>query len=867
MGNEKRQAPPWEKPMRANWKVQGLARILPLVRVAAVAAALSALPAVAWAVPNQVTVEGILNSSAGGPAPDGTYNLTFAIYKDLAGGVPIWTEAAAAVALKNGQFQWHLGSKVALTPKLLANLTTTYLGIKVESDAELPRLQVLSTAYAMRAAVAEGIDCSGCITAGQIDPTVLSVYAKSAGLAKVATSGLYSDLTGGPDLTGYAKTTALALVATSGKYGDLLNQPALKAVATTGSYTDLLNQPALKPVATTGLYASLTGAPVLKTVATSGLYSDLTGIPVLKAVATSGLYADLTGAPALKAVATTGAYADLTGKPTLAAINSQCGTNLFVKGINADGTLNCGPVTLTSSAVLAALPGDGLNEISNNLISNQFTDSVKGALAIAIPDNNPSGVADTITFPDIGFAQKLTVNLDVVNSDVSTLEILLTDPKGVVYYLCGPVTPAGPTWPAGLPTGTPCGSGASFAKSFGDPALGFVKPITGDLTTWVTKNPVGKWTLKVYDTKFFNNTFDGSIKSWSISLSTLSNKKIQVAGDAIVDGNASLTTATFSGPVVFNDAALFQNNWCPTQPNGERSIVANGVCTPGVGAMMNWANAVNHCAGKKAQLCSGAQTYMLRRAGLMGSNMGSTYQAWIGAYSDNDVGQMNEIVGNVADDPGATATNYAPCCYNATPNRSTDIIVKVAPADKGLRVTHIHDSQDAPFFAAAAHCTSLNSDICDKSQLVYLRTAGKITAAVYWGSSGQDSDGQKEYGAGPMSDDTVLWQGYGYACCASDRTALACPAGSTDKFGVCMAKVVNVGTTWVPAAKDCGAIGAHICSVAESSTLRLNGIITHTSNWSGEYNDCEGQCSGTKGLGAVQNDINPNLSYGYACCM
>lgn len=58
----------------------------------------------------------------------------------------------------------------------------------------------------------------------------------SNGLAAVARSGSYNDLTNKPNL---------ATVATSGSYNDLLNKPTLAAVATSGSYDDLLNKPDL----------------------------------------------------------------------------------------------------------------------------------------------------------------------------------------------------------------------------------------------------------------------------------------------------------------------------------------------------------------------------------------------------------------------------------------------------------------------------------------------------------------------------------------------------------------------------------------------------------------------------------------------
>jgi len=57
----------------------------------------------------------------------------------------------------------------------------------------------------------------------------LAVYATSASLATVATSGSYNDLTGKPDLSVYALSSSLATVATSGSYNDLINKPILAA--------------------------------------------------------------------------------------------------------------------------------------------------------------------------------------------------------------------------------------------------------------------------------------------------------------------------------------------------------------------------------------------------------------------------------------------------------------------------------------------------------------------------------------------------------------------------------------------------------------------------------------------------------------
>lgn len=82
------------------------------------------------------------------------------------------------------------------------------------------------------------------------------------------------------------------------------------------------NTSSLSTVATTGVYSDLTGKPSISTVGTTGSYSDLTGKPSLATVATSGLYSDLTGKPSLATVATSGSYTDLANLPTIPSVPS-----------------------------------------------------------------------------------------------------------------------------------------------------------------------------------------------------------------------------------------------------------------------------------------------------------------------------------------------------------------------------------------------------------------------------------------------------------------------------------------------------------------------------------------------------------------
>lgn len=194
----------------------------------------------------------------------------------------------------------------------------------------------------------------------------------SLGLATVAATGAYADISGTP---------TLATVATSGLYSDLSGTPSLATVATSGAYSDLTGTPTIpsqladlsdvdstvgtpsdgdilvfrsagndfvlesKPAGgsnpalndvtdvtitsvannellaydtTSGEWINQTPTEAgFATVATSGAYGDLSGTPGLATVATSGAYADLSGTPSLATVATSGAYSDLSGTPTL----------------------------------------------------------------------------------------------------------------------------------------------------------------------------------------------------------------------------------------------------------------------------------------------------------------------------------------------------------------------------------------------------------------------------------------------------------------------------------------------------------------------------------------------------------------------
>ncbi len=414
------------------------------------------VPLQAGAVPTTVASVGRLLSSGGAPAADGKYPITFSLFKTELGGLAIWTEPVAAVTVSGGQFQYVLGSTTPLDAKALSGNEPLWLEVKVEPEAALPRVALHSVALALRAGVAEAVDCSGCIGAIALDPAVLQGYVKTASLAKVALTGAFSDLSGGPDLSGYVKAASLANVAQSGQY------------------------------------------------------------------------ADLSGKPAFAAVAASGAYADLNDTPILPKVGAACGSGLVMRGILADGSYDC-----VASLDPNALPADGLNKISNNTLTNQFTDVLANAAPVPIPDNWPKGISDTITVGDIGTVQSLSVSLDLSNSDVSTITVTLTDPAGGSYTL----------WDKSS------GVGGSIKKTWPTPD----KLVAGNLGSWAGKNPKGNWTLQVIDAGVLNNAKDGAINAWSINLTTLSSKK--VSANAVLQTQAGLKLMTAASDPVVCDAS------------------------------------------------------------------------------------------------------------------------------------------------------------------------------------------------------------------------------------------------------------------------------------------------------------------------
>ena len=433
-----------------------------LVACAVVAPLVLAPRPASAAVPALVAIEGVLTGSGAVPVVDGSYDLTVAIYPGEGVANASWQEGPTKVDVVAGRFVLPLGAKTALSASLLAGLQQAWIGVRVGADPELPRVAMRATAYALVAAEAESLACSGCIGSDQLANGAISAAKLGFNYAGASTKGGAAlDLV----CSGCVSSAELSFD------GDIdLAGNSIKAKNGTFS-----------------------GDLVAKTV-TAGTYvgdgSKLTGI---------------------------------------AMPQGTCPNGQVVRGITPDGKLLC---------VDGNLPPDGLDEVSNGLLSNQFIDTISADTKnVPIPDNVGTDGISNLTFPDIGLVQTIKVTVASTNTDFSGLALTLLPPddKGVGYTLCDPCAKDDTTKSLTL-------------------TLPPDKTAKGDLNDWVGKNPKGIWTLKAKDTSFCviqkpgNATLcdtvkktDGLISDWSITIQTLSSKKVAAKADIGVTGNVDVS--------------------------------------------------------------------------------------------------------------------------------------------------------------------------------------------------------------------------------------------------------------------------------------------------------------------------------------
>lgn len=145
------------------------------MRTARMVAVLCSLAAsAAWAGPQILSYQAVLQKSAGSPVADGTYLMRFTFFDAAGGNTPLWTETHASVQVTGGMFSVSLGADTPFGSLFSAH-SDLWLEVAVDInkngsidfwEAYDPRQQLAASAWAMEADRLQGKRSSDFAAAG-----------------------------------------------------------------------------------------------------------------------------------------------------------------------------------------------------------------------------------------------------------------------------------------------------------------------------------------------------------------------------------------------------------------------------------------------------------------------------------------------------------------------------------------------------------------------------------------------------------------------------------------------------------------------------------------------------------------------------
>lgn len=161
-----------------------------------------------------------------------------------------------------------------------------------------------------------------------------------------------------------------------------------------------------------------------------------------------------------------------------------------------------------AAAVAEALRMAGGIPVGNNIITQSSTP------AKAIPDNNPTGIADIINIPNGGTISSVSIDLDLTHTYIGDLVIKLISPRG---------TPA-------ILHDRNGGSAKNIIKTFDAQTTPTITRFNGEPAS-------GNWTIEVVDTA---NIDSGTLNKWTLHIGVGVNQEIEMneaPGITIPDNN------------------------------------------------------------------------------------------------------------------------------------------------------------------------------------------------------------------------------------------------------------------------------------------------------------------------------------------
>lgn len=130
-------------------------------------------PSANAAVPGEMTVQGRVTDAAGEPLPAGEKVLGFAIYDSETDGILLWGESQTLTTGADGLWTARIGMVTPITPAVLngsVRWLETYVEVDPDPPVYLPRVPLVSNAYALRVGTIDGATggvVSGSVITGQ----------------------------------------------------------------------------------------------------------------------------------------------------------------------------------------------------------------------------------------------------------------------------------------------------------------------------------------------------------------------------------------------------------------------------------------------------------------------------------------------------------------------------------------------------------------------------------------------------------------------------------------------------------------------------------------------------------------------------
>jgi hypothetical protein len=231
------------------------------------------------AVPRLVKFSGTLTGSGGQPL-SGVVGVTFALYEEERGGVPLWMETQNVQADGNGRYTATLGAtrNEGIPAEVFASGQGRWLGVQPQQEPERPRVLMASVPYALKAVDAEtlgGLPASAFALAGTTNHGPVTELAAGSGKPVQPAAAAQPDQTGSGTTNYITIWTGTTTLGTSKLYqtaagnvglGTITPTGKLEAITATATGTGVLGYASSATGATfgvTGKTASSTGTGVL----------------------------------------------------------------------------------------------------------------------------------------------------------------------------------------------------------------------------------------------------------------------------------------------------------------------------------------------------------------------------------------------------------------------------------------------------------------------------------------------------------------------------------------------------------------------------------------------------------------------------